>query len=79
MGALTVRKISDEVHAALKDRARQNGRSTEAEVRAIIESSLGLAAKKGMGTALEEIGKAVGGIDLDITRDKTPARFAVFD
>ena len=48
-------------------------------MRAIIESSLGLAAKKGMGTALEEIGKAVGGIDLDITRDKTPARFAVFD
>lgn len=33
MATLTVRKLPDEVHRALKQRARQHGRSMEAEVR----------------------------------------------
>lgn len=79
MGALTIRKISYEAHAALKAQAARNGRSTEAEVRALIEACVGLSTRKGMGTALAEIGKSVGGIELEIARDKKPARFAVFD
>ena len=36
MATLTVRKLSDEVHRALRARAAMHGRSTEAEVRAIL-------------------------------------------
>lgn len=36
MGTLTIRNIDDEVIARLKDRARQNDRSLEAEIRAIL-------------------------------------------
>ena len=36
MAAITVRKISDEMHGALKARAKKNARSTEAEARAIL-------------------------------------------
>lgn len=38
MAILTVRNVSDEVHRALCLRAAMNGRSTEAEVRDILES-----------------------------------------
>jgi plasmid stability protein len=37
MPQLTVRNLSDDVYARLKDRARLNHRSLEAEVRAILE------------------------------------------
>lgn len=36
MAALTVRNVPDEVHRALRLLAAQHGRSTEAEVRAIL-------------------------------------------
>ena len=40
MAALTVRNLPDEVHRALRMRAAAHGRSTEAEVRAILEDSV---------------------------------------
>ena len=40
MAQLTVRKLSDEVVGALKRRAAANGRSAEAEHRAILRASL---------------------------------------
>lgn len=36
MGNMTVRQIPDEVHDYLRERAKGNGRSLEAEVRAIL-------------------------------------------
>lgn len=36
MAMLTVRKLSDEVHRALRVRAAQHGQSMEAEVREIL-------------------------------------------
>jgi plasmid stability protein len=50
MPAITVRNLSEETHRALKVRAAQHGRSTEAEIREI----LGAAVKPalGLGTAL---------------------------
>ncbi|WP_425441226.1 FitA-like ribbon-helix-helix domain-containing protein [Ruania alba] len=39
MPAITVRKLSDETHRALKARAARHGRSTEAEVRSIPEEA----------------------------------------
>src|SRR5437763_5730180 len=39
MAALTVRNLSDEVRDRLRERAAKNGRSMEAEVRAILEAA----------------------------------------
>lgn len=40
MAVLTVRNVPDEVHRALRQRAASRGRSTEAEVRAILEEAV---------------------------------------
>lgn len=41
MATLTVRGLAAELHARLRVRAAHNGRSMEAEVRAILEEQLG--------------------------------------
>lgn len=40
MATLTIRNLDDRVRDALKDRAQANGRSTEAEVRVLIERAV---------------------------------------
>jgi plasmid stability protein len=80
MSAVTIRNLKDETHRALKARARKAGRSTEAEIRAILEEAVKPPkGQVGLGTALKELGQKYGGIELDITRDKSPARVAKFD
>ncbi|MGO1318885.1 MAG: FitA-like ribbon-helix-helix domain-containing protein [Galactobacter sp.] len=69
MSALTVRKLPEVTHQALRDRAAKNGRSTEAEVRAILEAAVHPPQQVGLGTRLSMIGNEVGGVDLDISRD----------
>jgi antitoxin FitA len=64
MAAITVRKIPDEMHRALKARAKKNARSTEAEARAILAEAV-MPQKVGLGTALYLIGRKYGGIELD--------------
>lgn len=73
MAAVTIRKLPDEVLRALKIRAAQHGRSTEAEIRDILEKASKPAPEKGLGTALWELGQEFGGVELNIERDKTPA------
>lgn len=73
MPAIVVRKISPETHRALRIRAREHGRSTEAEVRAILEGAVRPEARVKLGSALAAIAKPWGGINLKIKRDKTPA------
>lgn len=41
MGAITVRKINDALKQAMRERAAANGRSVEAEVRALLEQTYG--------------------------------------
>ncbi len=72
MVAITVRNLSDETHRALRQRASANGRSTEAEVRAILNEAALPEDRVKMGTLLVNMFKDVGGVDLDITRDPTP-------
>lgn len=67
MPAITVRNLSAETHRALKARAAAHGRSTEAEVRAILDSAV--APRIGLGSLLAEIGREAGGVDLGIERD----------
>ncbi|AOK26929.1 FitA-like ribbon-helix-helix domain-containing protein [Burkholderia ubonensis] len=73
MPVITVRNLPDEVHRALRVRAAQHGRSTEAEVRDILEKAVQPEGRVKLGTLLAEIGREIGGVDLDIQRDKTPA------
>ncbi|AOK20157.1 plasmid stability protein [Burkholderia cepacia] len=73
MPVITVRNLPDEVHRALRIRAAQHGRSTEAEVRDILEKAVQPEGRVKLGTLLAEIGREIGGVDLDIQRDKTPA------
>jgi antitoxin FitA len=78
MAAITVRNLKDEAHRALKARAKRNARSTEAELRAIIEEAvLPKKQAKGLGTTLYELGRKYG--PLEFERDKTPMRVVKFD
>ncbi|MBU9676169.1 Arc family DNA-binding protein [Burkholderia multivorans] len=72
MPVITVRNLPDEVHRALRVRAALHGRSTEAEVRGILEQAVLSEGRVKLGTLLAEIGREAGGVDLDIQRDKTP-------
>lgn len=71
MAAITVRGMSDATHRALKARATRHNRSTEAEVRAILDAAVLPPGRVHLGSMLESIGKEAGGVDLDIARDRT--------
>lgn len=73
MAAIVVRNISPETHRALRVRARQHGRSTEAEIRAILDGAVRPTTRVRLGSALVTLAKPFGGLDLEITRDKTSA------
>ena len=73
MASVTVRNLPDETHRALRVRAATHGRSTEAEIRAILECSVRPDGRIKLGSLLAEIGRKVGGIDLEIERDRSPA------
>lgn len=77
MSSVTVRNLPSATHRALKLRAAQHGRSTEAEIRAILATAV--APKWGLGTALAEIGRGLGGVELVLQRDKTPVDVAHFE
>ncbi len=79
MTAVTVRGLSPETHRALKARARDHGRSTEAEIRAILDAAVKPEKNEGIGTALKALGKRFRGVELDIRRDRSPARPMSFE
>jgi plasmid stability protein len=76
MAVITVRNLSEETARALKTRAARSGRSTEAEVREILNAAV--QTPVGIGTALAALGKRVGGIDLPRRRKRSPARAVSF-
>jgi plasmid stability protein len=77
MAAITVRNLPEETARALKARAARSGRSTEAEVREILNAAV--QAPVGLGTALAALGKRIGGVDLSRRRKRSPARAASFE
>jgi plasmid stability protein len=79
MRALTVRNLPDETHRALRVRAALHGRSTEAEVRDILEQAVRPAARVKIGAELAAFGKSIGGLDLDITRSAASGEPANFE
>ena len=74
MAAIVIRNLSPETHRALQARAAQHGRSTEAEARTILDEAVRPAERIKLGSALAAFGRSVGGLDLDISRDPTPAK-----
>ena len=79
MSVVTVRNLPEEIHRALKLRAAQHGRSTEAEIRKILEEAVRPEKRIKIGSELAAFGQQLGGINLDLTRDKTPTEPAVFE
>lgn len=72
MAAITVRNLPEEVHRALRVRAAMHGRSTEAEIRDILETAVRPGGRIKLGSLLAEIGRKAGGFDLQVERDKSP-------
>ena len=79
MAVVTVRNLPEETHRALRVRAAQHGRSTEAEIRAILEETVRPEERVKIGSALAAFGKRFCGIDLDVPRDPSPPRAASFE
>lgn len=70
MAAVTIRNIPEATHRALRARAEKHGRSTEAEIREIIESAVRPSSRIRLGSALAELGRKYGGVELPIERDQ---------
>lgn len=78
MPAVTIRNLSDATHRALKVRAANHGRSTEAEIREILETAVQPISRVKLGSLLASIAEEAGGLtDAEAEklamRDKTPA------
>ena len=78
MAMLTVRNLPDEVHRALRLRAARHERSTEAEVRAILEEAVRPQGRLRLGSWLADIGRQVRVTDEEAAllnqRDRSPPR-----
>lgn len=84
MAAVTIRNISDETHRALRARAAYHGRSTEAEIRDILEAAVRPNERVKLGSLLAAIGSdaelSLSDVEaLQQQRDKTPAEPMTFE
>lgn len=79
MAAITIRNLSEATHRALRVRAAEHGRSTEAEVRAILDEVVRPEGRLKMGSAMVELFRPLGGVDLEIQRDRTPRKPIEFE
>lgn len=78
MPTVTIRRLSEEAHRALKLRAARHNRSAEAEMRAILEAAVLPADRLRLGTALAEMSRGIGLTNADVealdqARDDRPA------
>ena len=72
MGTLTIRQLDERTHARLRGRAASNGRSVEAEVRAILDAAVDLPDQTIL-LALHATMATAGGADLGLpTRSDRP-------
>lgn len=84
MATVTIRNLSDEAHRALKLRAKQNKRSLEAEMRAILEAAARPEERLQLGSALLELSRRFGLTNAEVeavdqVRDRRPAEPLRFD
>lgn len=85
MATVSVRNLSDAVHRALRVRAARHGRSTEAEIRFILEEATRPANRVKLGSLLASIARDAGGMTdeehavFENLRDKTRAEPMSFE
>jgi antitoxin FitA len=80
MPNLTVRNLPEETHRALRVRAARHGRSTEAEVRVILEETVRPAKRLKIGSEIRRIAGEIGNMDdLKISRERSRIRGADFE
>jgi len=79
MATVNVRNLPDAVHRALRVRAAHHGRSTEAEIRDILETAVRPLERIKLGSLIASIARETGGLTdaeaehINQLRDKTPA------
>jgi antitoxin FitA len=79
MPAINVRNLSEATRRALRSRAARNGRSTEAEVRAILDEAVRPTNECKTGIHVSAIGAKFGKTALNFDRDRTPPDPASFE
>jgi plasmid stability protein len=80
MPSLTVRNVSEETHRALRVRAARHGRSTEAEIRIILEETVLPQERLKIGSEIHRIAREIEGMDeLEISRQRSEIRGADFE
>ena len=80
MASITVRNLDDGLKRRLRIRAAENGRSMEQEVRDILRAALEeqVAPTRNLGTAIHELFKPLGGVELELPpreQMREPPRF----
>jgi len=79
MAAVSVRDLDDDVKERLRTRAAGNGRSMEAEIRAILVAAVNEPTEsEGLLTVILDRFGALDGVELDLPPRSTPARAADF-
>ena len=68
MASITIRNLDDDVKTRLRVRAAGNGRSMEEEARLILAEAVDRepAPAEGLGTAIHELFKPFGGVELEL-------------
>jgi plasmid stability protein len=84
MPAVTIRNLPEDTHRALRVRAAAHGRSTEAEIRDILEQAVKPAGRIKLGAHLAAIGRDAGLTAEDVEaiqghRDPTAAAPMTFE
>ena len=85
MPSITISNVPDELHRALRLRAERHGRSTEAEIRDILEQAAKPEGDLKLGSLLASIAREAKGLteaeaaQLDRLRDKTPVEPITFE
>jgi len=84
MPTIIVRNLPEETHRALKLRAASHHRSTEAEVREILDQAVRPPERLKIGSELAALGRKLGGVrlppnSLTVGRDPTPTSAAEFE
>jgi plasmid stability protein len=67
---IMIRNVPDEVQAGLRLRAKGNGRTTAAEIRALLASAALPEGRDLLGSALEGIGFEFKGLDLGLLKEE---------
>lgn len=80
MANVNIRNLPDAVHRAIRIKAAQHGRSTEAEIRSILERAVRPEGRVKLGSLLAAIAREAGGLTdeehalIESARIKSPAR-----